>query len=158
AGLPKEVGCDRVEPERVEEAVRWARRCLDDALGSGVRLDLTALERRELPQTLSRDIQHIARDAARSPLQLVPRRFEVSLGLERAPLELQRGLDLAGGLTFSGKINRIDLVPFAARGIVQDYKSGKSALAAAEIEKERRLQVPLYMLVLRDLVGVEPLG
>src|SRR5262249_9185793 len=56
AGLPKEVGCDRVEPERVEEAVRWARRCLDDALGSGVRLDLTELERRELEQTLWRDI------------------------------------------------------------------------------------------------------
>ena len=39
-----------------------------------------------------------------------------------------------------------------------DYKSGKSAHSAAEIEKELRLQIPLYMLVLRDLVGIEPLG
>ncbi len=39
-----------------------------------------------------------------------------------------------------------------------DYKSGKAAHSAAEIEKELRLQIPLYMLVLRDLVGIEPLG
>ena len=58
----------------------------------------------------------------------------------------------------SGKIDRVDLDPFSARGIVWDYKSGKKAHTAAEIERELRLQIPLYMLVLRDLVGVEPLG
>ena len=41
---------------------------------------------------------------------------------------------------------------------MQDYKSGKSGHSAVEIEKELRLQIPLYMLVLRDLVGIEPLG
>jgi ATP-dependent helicase/DNAse subunit B len=158
AGLPKEVGTDRVEPERVEEAVAWLRRCLDDALGSGVRLDLSDLARRELEQTLWRDLEQFVRDEARSPLKLVPRRFEVSFGMERSPQELQRGLPLGDGLTLSGKIDRIDLDPFAARGIVQDYKSGKSAHSAQQIEQEKRLQIPLYMLVLRDLVGVEPLG
>ena len=39
-----------------------------------------------------------------------------------------------------------------------DYKSGKTVLSAQKIESERRLQIPLYMLVLRDLVGIEPLG
>ena len=39
-----------------------------------------------------------------------------------------------------------------------DYKSGKTAQPAAKIEAEFRLQLPLYILVLRDLVGVEPLG
>jgi ATP-dependent helicase/DNAse subunit B len=158
AGLPKEVGADTVEPERLEEAVAFMRRCLDDALGSGVRLDLSDLARRELEQTLWRDLEQFVRDEARSPLRLVPRRFEVSFGMERSPQELQRGLDLSEGLTLSGKIDRIDLDPFAARGIVQDYKSGKSAHSAEQIEQEKRLQIPLYMLVLRDLVGVEPLG
>ena len=83
--------------------------------------------------------------------------IEVGFGNERAAPELQRGLDL-GGVTLSGKIDRIDVDPFSARGIVQDYKSGKSGHSAAEIEKELRLQIPLYMLVLRDLVGMEPLG
>ena len=42
--------------------------------------------------------------------------------------------------------------------MVVDYKSGKTVQSAVEIEKQERLQVPLYMLVLRDLVGLEPLG
>jgi ATP-dependent helicase/nuclease subunit B len=156
AGLPKEVGCDRVEPERVEDAVRFMRACLDDALG-GVRMDMTDLQRRELDQTLWRDLEAFVRAEAEAPLPLVPRRFEVSFGSERSPQELQRGLDL-DGITLSGKIDRIDVDPFSARGIVIDYKSGKAAHSAAEIEKELRLQIPLYMLVLRDLVGIEPLG
>jgi RecB family exonuclease len=82
----------------------------------------------------------------------------VAFGSERAPAELQRGLDLGEGLSLSGKIDRIDVDPFGARGIVQDYKSGKHAHSAREIESELRLQIPLYMLVLRDLVGLEPLG
>ncbi|MDX6370152.1 MAG: ATP-dependent helicase/nuclease subunit, partial [Gaiellaceae bacterium] len=65
---------------------------------------------------------------------------------------------LAPGLTLSGKIDRIDVDPFSARGIVQDYKAGKHAHSAAQIEQEKKLQIPLYMLVLRDLVGIEPLG
>ena len=56
----------------------------------------------------------------------MPRRFEVSFGSERSAPELQRGLDL-GGATLSGKIDRIDLDPYSARGIVQDYKSGRKA-------------------------------
>jgi hypothetical protein len=115
------------------------------------------VKRRELDQTLWRDLEALVREEAESDRPLVPRRFEVSFGMERSPQELQRGLDL-GGLTLSGKIDRIDLDPHSARGIVQDYKSGKHAFSAREIERELRLQIPLYMLVLRDLVGIEPLG
>jgi RecB family exonuclease len=88
----------------------------------------------------------------------VPRRFEVGFGSERSAPELQRGLELGDGLHLSGKIDRIDVDPFSARGIVQDYKSGKGSHSARQIDDEARLQVPLYMLVLRDLVGIEPLG
>ena len=48
-----------------------------------------------------------------------------SFGSERSAPELQRGLHLGDGLHLSGKIDRIDVDPFSARGIVQDYKSGK---------------------------------
>jgi RecB family exonuclease len=58
----------------------------------------------------------------------------------------------------AGKIDRIDVDPFSARGIVQDYKSGKTGHSASQIDSELKLQIPLYMLVLRDLVGIEPLG
>jgi ATP-dependent helicase/DNAse subunit B len=156
AGLPKEVGTDRVEPAKVEESVRFLDRCLDDAL-AGIRQELSELERRELSGSLRRDLGNFVRAEAEADLPLVPRRFEVSFGSERSAPELQRGLDL-GGFTVSGKIDRIDVDPFSARGIVQDYKSGKTAYSAAKIESELKLQIPLYMLVLRDLIGIEPLG
>ena len=156
AGLPKRLGVEKLGPEQLDEALAFLRECLGEAM-DGVRMELTDLQRRELEQGLLRDLEQFLRDEASSELQLVPRRFEVSFGSERSPQELQRGLDL-GTFTLSGKIDRIDLDPFSARGIVQDYKSGKTAHSAAQIESELKLQIPLYMLVLRDLVGVEPLG
>jgi RecB family exonuclease len=151
------LGSDGVQPEQVEDAVRFMHGCLDQAL-EGVRMEMTDLQRRELRQGLARDLEQLVRAEAESTLPLVPRRFEVSFGSERSAPELQRGLELGDGAILSGKIDRIDVDPFSARGIVQDYKAGKSAHSAAEIEKELRLQIPLYMLVLRDLVGIEPLG
>ncbi|HYY34102.1 MAG TPA: PD-(D/E)XK nuclease family protein [Gaiellaceae bacterium] len=156
AGLPKEVGTERVEPARLEESIRFLNRCLDDAL-AGIRQELSELERRELAGSLRRDLENFVRAEAEADLPLVPRRFEVSFGTERSAPELQRGLDL-GGFTITGKIDRIDVDPLSARGIVQDYKSGKTAYSAAKIESELKLQIPLYMLVLRDLIGIEPLG
>ena len=67
-------------------------------------------------------------------------------------------MPLAEGLTVTGKIDRIDVDPFSARGVVVDYKSGKGAPSARRIAEDERLQIPLYMLVARDLVGVEPIG
>ena len=156
AGLPKELGTEGVPAERVEDAVRFMRKCLDHAL-SGVRMEMTEMQRRELDQSLWRDLEALVREEAQDDRPLVPRRFEVLFGSDRAPQELQRGLEI-DGIKLSGKIDRIDVDPFSARGIVQDYKSGKHAHSAREIETELRLQIPLYMLVLRDLVGIEPLG
>ena len=158
AGLPKELGHDRVTPENVERAVGFLRRCLDDALRGGVRLELTDLQAAELEESLWRDLEGFVRDEAESPLHLVPRQFEVSFGSDRSAPQLQRGLHLGDGIHLSGKIDRIDVDPFSARGIVQDYKSGRTAHSAKQIDEELKLQIPLYMLVLRDLVGIEPLG
>jgi ATP-dependent helicase/nuclease subunit B len=155
--LPKELGAEQVSEERLDDALRILRICLDEAV-AGVRMDTTELQRQELAESLWRDLEQVIRDEARSEVPLVPRRFEVSFGSERSAPELQRGLDLGDGLSLGGKIDRIDLDPFSARGIVQDYKAGKHAHSAREIERELRLQIPLYMLVLRDLVGIEPLG
>jgi ATP-dependent helicase/nuclease subunit B len=156
-GLPKAIGSERVEESRLDDALAFLNECLEGAL-TGVRMEMTELERRELEESLRRDLEQLVRDEAASDLPLVPRRFEVSFGSERSAPELQRGLELGDGITLSGKIDRIDVDPASARGIVQDYKSGRTGHSAVEIEKELRLQIPLYMLVLRDLVGIEPLG
>jgi hypothetical protein len=157
SGLPKELGVERLTPDRIDDAVAYLHRCLDEAV-ERVHLELTDLQRRELRHSLRRDLEAFVREDAASELPLVPRRFEVLFGTERAAPELQRGLELAAGLTLSGKIDRIDIDPFSASGIVQDYKAGKHAHSAAQIDSEKRLQIPLYMLVLRDLIGIEPLG
>jgi len=156
-GLPKHTGDERPRPENLEAALEFLRECLREAVQAHLRIDVPELERRELEHSLARDLEKLVRREAESPSPLVPDRFEVSFGSERSAPELQRGLDL-GGFTVSGKIDRIDRDPFGARGLVVDYKSGRSAHTAAEIERELHLQIPLYMLVLRDLVGVEPLG
>jgi ATP-dependent helicase/DNAse subunit B len=158
SSLPKELGADRVAPENLDAALGLVRRCLDDALQSGVRLDLTELQEAELRQTLLLDLEGFVRDEAASDVVFEPRRLEVAFGSERAAPELQRGLQLWSGLSLSGKIDRIDVDPWSARGIVQDYKSGVGAHSARDIDRELRLQIPLYVLVLRDLVGIEPLG
>ncbi len=156
-GLPKRTGAEQVQAETLDDALDFMRECLATTLEAHVRADLPELERRELEESLSRDLEQLVRAEAGSPSPLVPNRFEVSFGSERSAPELQRGLDL-GGFTVSGKIDRIDRDPFGARGIVVDYKSGRTAHSARKIETELHLQIPLYMLVLRDLVGIEPLG
>jgi RecB family exonuclease len=158
ASLPKELDAERVTPENLEAALALVRRCLDDALSSGVKLDLTDLQAAELRQSLLADLEGFVRDEAASEVAFVPRRLEVSFGSDRAAPELQRGLPLGDGLWLSGKIDRIDVDPWSARGIVQDYKSGKGAHSARDIDRDVRLQIPLYVLALRDLVGLEPLG
>ncbi len=157
SGLPKELGLEQLGTDDVEGALPYLRRCLDAAV-DGVRMELTELQQRELRHGLWRDLEAFVRDDAAAESPLVPRRFEVLFGSDRAAPELQRGLELGSGLTLSGKIDRIDVDPFSARGIVQDYKAGKRGHSAKQIEDEQKLQIPLYMLVLRDLVGIEPLG
>jgi ATP-dependent helicase/DNAse subunit B len=158
AALPRELDAERVTSENLVAALELARRCLDDALQTGVRIDLTELQAAELKHSLLADLEGFVRDEAASEVAFVPRKLEVAFGSDRAAPELQRGLALADDVWLSGKIDRIDVDPFSARGIVQDYKSGKGAHSARDIDRELRLQIPLYALALRDLVGLEPLG
>jgi ATP-dependent helicase/DNAse subunit B len=58
-----------------------------------------------------------------------------------------------------GMIDRVD-VDGAGHALVRDYKSGSSRpeFAGARWHDERRLQVALYMLVVRELIGLDPVG
>ena len=158
-GLPKELGAERVTEANLDAALVVPRalprrRAAAAACGSSWARSTRPSCARGCGATSSGSC---ATRRARE-LALVPRRFEVGFGTDRSAPELQRGLELGDGLFVSGKIDRIDVDPLSARGIVQDYKSGKGSFSARQIDDERRLQVPLYMLVLRDLVGIEPLG
>ncbi len=146
--LPSAIpGAERVTPENVEEAVGLMHRCVQSAIDSGLRIDVTDLQRRELTQSMQRDLEQLVRDEAAAKSSFVPRRLEV----------LFQSYELAPGVSVTGKIDRVDADPLSARGIVVDYKSG-AAPTATQIREEGRLQIPLYMLVLRDQLGLEPMG
>jgi RecB family exonuclease len=146
--LPSAVpGADRVTAENVESAVALMRECVADAVDTGLRIEAGDLDRRELEQGLQRDLEQLVRDEAASVSPLVPRHLEVSF----------RSFELGPGVLVSGKIDRVDGQPMGAQGIVIDYKSG-AASSAAEIRDRDLLQLPLYMLVLRRQLGLEPIG
>ncbi|HUZ83700.1 MAG TPA: PD-(D/E)XK nuclease family protein, partial [Gaiellales bacterium] len=154
--LPAELGVDRLTPEVLPRAQLLMRRCLEEAL-AGQRIP-DSIAGREMTRSLERDLGGYLQAEARLGLPLVPRRFEVSFGGDRAAAGLKRGLQL-DGFALSGKIDRIDMDPgMSPRGIVWDYKSGSTAHSAADIEREGRLQIPLYVLALRELLGIEPMG
>jgi ATP-dependent helicase/DNAse subunit B len=146
--LPSAIpGAERVTEANVEEAVALVRACVAQAVETGLRMDAGDLDRRELEQGLQRDLEQLVRDEATSKSPFLPRDLEVSF----------RSFELEPGVVVSGKIDRIDRDPMGARGIVVDYKSG-AASSAADIRDKDLLQLPLYMLVLRDQLGLEPVG
>jgi RecB family exonuclease len=59
-----------------------------------------------------------------------------------------------------GVIDRIDVEPGGARAAVRDYKSGSAnpSQAGARWAEDRKLQVALYMLVVREALGLEPVA
>lgn len=63
-----------------------------------------------------------------------------------------------GDFTLRGAIDRIDVAPDGSRAIVRDYKTSKKVAGRAKIEKEKKLQLPLYMLVARDLLKLDPIA
>src|SRR5947209_5271691 len=86
--IPAELGVEKLEPQHVEAATKLMRECLDEAVGR-VRMDLTEMQERELDQTLWRDLSAFVEEECESSSPLVPRRFEILFGGERAAPELQ---------------------------------------------------------------------
>lgn len=64
-----------------------------------------------------------------------------------------------GGVRVRGMIDRVD-TDGAGHALITDYKSGaaRSEQPAARWEADRRLQVALYLLVVRELTALEPVG
>jgi ATP-dependent helicase/DNAse subunit B len=68
-------------------------------------------------------------------------------------------LELAGGVRVRGMIDRVD-VDGAGHAIVRDYKSGgkRPAYAGARWSQDQQLQVALYMLAVKELMGLDPVA
>jgi RecB family exonuclease len=68
-------------------------------------------------------------------------------------------LELASSVRVRGVIDRLD-VDREGRAIVRDYKSGSTRREhqGARWSEDRRLQVALYMVAVRELLGLDPVA
>jgi ATP-dependent helicase/DNAse subunit B len=145
---------ERVSPENVERA----ETILLEELKAGEReFQISPKETRvrTAVRKLEFDLLRLLRREAASGSRLEPRELELAFGMDeegsRPPLELTEE-----GISIRGRIDRVDALN--GHALVRDYKSGRSAYPVAKWEEDNRLQVALYMLAVRELLGLEPVG
>ena len=100
------------------------------------------------------DLRRLLRHEAETGPALEPRWLEWSFGREgdeHGPLPLADS-----GIGVTGRVDRID-VDASGRALVRDYK-GRTVSPGARWVRDRRLQVALYALAVRDLLGLEAAG
>ncbi len=88
-----------------------------------------------------------------------PSMFEAKFGDEETET-LKIGNVVKDCIEISGKIDRVDVseVDGEKVGIIIDYKYGQTEFRLAELEEGLDLQLPIYILALRDLFGVVPVA
>jgi ATP-dependent helicase/DNAse subunit B len=98
-------------------------------------------------------LRHLRREADAGS-GFVPERMELSFGRSDEDLPPLRLDD--EGVEIHGVIDRVDVR--AGQAAVLDYKTGKTTFPVAKWEEKNRLQVALYMLAVRELLGLEPVA
>ena len=150
--LGERTGSRRITPENLPEAeailVEALRERQDD-----FPISRAAVRVRTAVRRLEFDLLRHLRAEADAGGSFEPAELEMEFGM---PGSLQEPLRLTDDLGIRGRIDRVDTSN--GRFLVRDYKGGSSAPAVAKWEKERRLQVALYMLAVRELMGLEPAG
>ena len=86
-----------------------------------------------------------------------PDLLERSFGFPETNEDDPGALDF-GEFTLRGFIDRIDVAPDGRTAIVRDYKTSKEVPGKKQIVDEGKLQLPLYMLVARELLNLDPIA
>jgi ATP-dependent helicase/DNAse subunit B len=118
---------------------------------------LRAAALRAIEADLRRFLEHESTDGSEARPEGLELRFGFDDTQPSVPaLELGDGGD---AVLVRGMIDRID-VDSSRRAIVRDYKSGvtRPEQQGARWGVDRRLQVALYMLVVRELLGLDPIA
>ena len=100
------------------------------------------------------DLLRYLRHEAQSESELEPSELELSFGLKDSELPALR-LE-PDGIEIRGVIDRVDRA--GGHALVVDYKSGKNVMGVAKWADKGKLQAPLYALVVKDLLGLVPIG
>jgi ATP-dependent helicase/DNAse subunit B len=166
--LRERTGSARVTPETLADAEALVAEALDE-LGAEHRISPNAARLRAARSRLERDLRrHLRREAAAGG-RYEPRHLELAFGLtssggddgpaapEGPAEEDLPALELEpDGVRLRGRIDRVDT--HGERALVRDYKGGARVAGVDAWADEDDLQLALYMLAVRELVGLEPAG
>ncbi|MEA2482154.1 MAG: hypothetical protein QOC55_101, partial [Thermoleophilaceae bacterium] len=104
---------------------------------------------------LEYDLLRFLRHEAQSESELEPTELELSFGLRDSDLPALRVEP--EGIEIRGVIDRVDRAQ-NGHALVVDYKSGKNVMGVGKWADKGKLQAPLYALVVKDLMGLVPIG
>jgi ATP-dependent helicase/DNAse subunit B len=151
-----------VTEESLPDALRILEELLEELpaeVAPGRAEGVRAAARRRIAADLRRYLEHEAADGC----GWEPQELELQFGFTEEegslpPLELGEGQDR---IFLRGVVDRVDVDPTGSRrAIIRDYKSGavRPAYQGAHWGADRQLQVALYMLAVRELLGLEPVA
>lgn len=93
--------------------------------------------------------------ASETELRPDPRLLELAFGFEGeddpGPLRL-------GEVGLRGRIDRVDVARDGQGAVVRDYKTGRTVTGARAFEEEGKLQIQLYMRLVRERLGLDVVG
>jgi ATP-dependent helicase/DNAse subunit B len=115
--------------------------------------------RRALLGGIEADLRRYLHHEAADGCDWDPAELELRFGFDEEAESLPP-LDLGEGVRVRGAIDRVDVDRERRRAIVRDYKTGatRPAFQGARWSADRRVQVALYMLAVRELMGLEPVA
>ena len=151
--LREHTGSARVTPATLRDAEGLLHEALREEQG-GFQLSPSETRVRAAVRRLEFDLLRFLRHEAQSESELEPTELELSFGLkdsELPPLRLE-----PEGIEIRGVIDRVDRAN--GHALVVDYKSGKNVMGVAKWADKGKLQAPLYALVVKDLMGLVPIG
>jgi ATP-dependent helicase/DNAse subunit B len=150
--LGERTGSRRVTAESLPEAERILLEALAER-EADFRLSPKATRVRAAVRRLEIDLLRYLRAEADSGSAFEPAELELDFGL---PDSLQPPLVVDEGLEVGGRIDRVDT--WNGHAVVRDYKGGSKVEGVAKWGDRNRLQVALYMLAVRDVLGLRPVG
>jgi hypothetical protein len=148
--LRERTGSGRITPERLDAALA----ALADALGERARLQTRETTRtRAVLRGLEADLERYLRTEAECGAGYEPTELEWSFG---GADDAHGPLTVGEGVRVTGRVDRVDVGPGGA-AVVRDYK-GRVVVGGGKWADEQQLQVALYLLAVRDLLGLEPVA
>jgi ATP-dependent helicase/DNAse subunit B len=145
-------------PADLEKWQAQFRELLDELVAEGADGGLNA-ERSIAIARVKIQVEKFLEDESKLEIAFRPRPdlLERSFGFEEEHDDDPGALDF-GDFKLRGFIDRIDVAPDGRSAIVRDYKTSKEVPGRRQIVDRGKLQLPLYMLVARDLLNLDPIA